>query len=85
MSREMAREVVLQTIKGAAIYAEQSMQHPTMLRNDITSPGGTTAAAMYQLEQGNFRTVISDGMWAAYRRSRELGDKDTQVGPMGKR
>ena len=52
-----------------------------MLRNDITSPGGTTAAAMYQFEKGNFRTVVADGIWAAYRRSLELGDVDSNVGP----
>lgn len=78
----MAQEVVLQTIKGSTEYARESMQHPVILKNDITSPGGTTAAALYTLEQGNFRTVMSDAMWAAYRRSRELGDKDTEVGPL---
>ena len=85
MPRELAQEVVLQTIKGSTEYARESNQHPVLLKNDITSPGGTTAAALYALEQGNFRTVLSDAMWSAYRRSRELGDKHIEVGPMGKR
>ena len=51
------------------------------LRNDITSPGGTTASAIYNLERGGFRTTVSDAVWAAYRRSLELGGKDSNVGP----
>ena len=53
----------------------------TSLRGDITSPGGTTASALYELEKGGFRTTVSDGLWAAYRRSLELGDNDSNVGP----
>tara|TARA_B100000768_G_scaffold171901_1_gene179625 strand:- start:34 stop:228 length:195 start_codon:yes stop_codon:yes gene_type:complete len=53
----------------------------TSLRGDITSPGGTTASALYELEKGGFRTTVSDGLWAAYRRSLELGGNDSNVGP----
>ena len=47
--------------------------HAAELRNGVTSPGGTTAAALYELERGGLRTVLSDAIWAAYRRSVELG------------
>lgn len=71
--RYMAQELVLQTMLGSVRYALQSAQHPAELRNGVTSPGGTTAAALYELERGGLRTVLSDAIWAAYRRSAELG------------
>ena len=72
-SRDAARELVLQTIRGSAIYAQQQPVHPAELRNRVTSPGGTSAEALYQLEKGNFRTVISKAVVAAYNRSVALG------------
>jgi pyrroline-5-carboxylate reductase len=48
-------------------------QHLARLRNQVTSPGGTSAAALYYLEKAGFRTAISRAVWAAYERSRELG------------
>jgi pyrroline-5-carboxylate reductase len=47
--------------------------HLARLRNQVTSPGGTTAAALYFLEKAGFRTAISRAVWAAYERTRELG------------
>jgi len=79
--RQIATKLVQQTMLGSCLYAMHSGKHAAMMRNDITSPGGTTAAAMYDLEKGGYRTVISDGIWAAYRRSLELGGKSSQVGP----
>lgn len=52
-----------------------------VLRNSVTSPAGTTASAIYELENGKFRTVIKDAIWACYRRSLEMGGKSSQVGP----
>jgi len=72
-SRADARQLVVQTIRGAAIFAEQSRLHPAELRNMVTSPGGTSAAALYQLEKGGLRTVLSKAVWAAYQRSVALG------------
>ncbi len=72
-SRAEARELVVQTIRGSAHFAERSTVHPAEMRNMVTSPGGTSAAALYQLEKGAFRTVISKAVLAAYRRSVELG------------
>jgi pyrroline-5-carboxylate reductase len=73
LSRRIAEELVLQTMLGSVRYAQQSGAHPAQLRNAVTSPGGTSAAAISELERGGMRTVLSDAIWAAYRRSVELG------------
>lgn len=66
---------------GSTLYAMKTGEHPAILRNRVTSPSGTTASALYELESGRFRTVIKDAMWACYRRSREMGQRDSNVGP----
>ena len=71
--RRIAEQLVLQTIKGSAVYYEQAARHPATLRNQVTSPGGTSAEALYYLEKAGFRTAISRAVWAAYQRSLELG------------
>ncbi|HSL43836.1 MAG TPA: pyrroline-5-carboxylate reductase [Anaerolineales bacterium] len=71
--RRIAEQLVLQTIKGSASYYEQAARHPATLRNQVTSPGGTSAEALYYLEKAGFRTAISRAIWAAYQRSLELG------------
>lgn len=73
-SRRVSEELVLQTIRGSVDYAIQSGQHLATLRNQVTSPGGTSAAALYQLEKGMLRTVLSRAVWAAYQRSIALGE-----------
>ena len=73
-SRRVAQELVYQTIEGSVAIARESGLHPTELRNRVTSPGGTSAEALYQLEKGGLRTVISRAIWAAYQRSRALGE-----------
>ncbi len=72
-SRHIATKLVFQTMLGSVAYAEQSGKHVAELRNQVTSPGGTTASALYHLEKGGLRTVLSRGVWAAYERSVELG------------
>ena len=72
-SRADAREIVIQTVRGAALFAERSTAHPAEMRNMVTSPGGTSADAIYQLEKGGFRTVLSKAVLAAYERSVALG------------
>ncbi|KAL1515513.1 hypothetical protein AB1Y20_002135 [Prymnesium parvum] len=79
--RETAVRLVLKTVEGSTAYLRQSNKHISALRNDITSPGGTTAAAIYTADEGQFRTTIANAIWAAYRRSLELGGKDSNVGP----
>jgi pyrroline-5-carboxylate reductase len=73
LSRRIAEELVLQTMLGSVRYAQQTGAHPAQLRNAVTSPGGTTSAALSELERGGMRTVLSDAIWAAYRRSVDLG------------
>lgn len=73
LPRYMAEELVHQTMLGSVRYAIETGTHAAQLRNAVTSPGGTTAAAMYELEKGGIRTVLTDAIWAAYRRSAELG------------
>lgn len=71
--RRVAQQLVLQTLQGSVAYARQSNLHPAELRNQVTSPGGTSAEALYQLEKGGLRTVLSRAIWAAYQKSRYLG------------
>ncbi len=72
-SRRIAQKLVIQTVLGSALFANQSGLHPAELRNMVTSPGGTSAEALYQLEKGGLRTVLSRGVWAAYQKTRILG------------
>ena len=72
-SRRVASQLVTQTMAGSVAYARQSNLHVAELRNQVTSPGGTSAEAIYHLEKGGLRTVISRAVWAAYQRSRALG------------
>jgi len=72
-SRRVAEKLVNQLVIGSALYAKQAGLHKAALRNQVTSPGGTTAEALYQLEKGGFRTVLSRAVWAAYSRAAQLG------------
>ena len=73
LPRRIAEEMVLQTIKGSVSFYNQNHSHPARLRNQVTSPGGTSATALYYLEKMGFRTAISRAIWAAFTRSQELG------------
>jgi hypothetical protein len=79
--RGQATTLVYHTMLGSTLFAMQTNEHPAILRNQVTSPAGTTASAIYELENGRFRTVIKDAMWACYRRSLEMGNHDSNVGP----
>jgi len=72
--RHVAYQLVTETMRGSINYAMKSGKHPAELRNLVTSPGGTSAAALYQLEKGSLRTVISKAILAAYERSKSLGE-----------
>lgn len=73
--RRIAEELVIQTVRGSVDYYSQreDPKHLARLRNEVTSPGGTSAAAIYYLEKAGFRTALSRAIWAAYERSQELG------------
>jgi pyrroline-5-carboxylate reductase len=75
-SRDIAKELVQETMLGSVKFAMESHKHPAELRNMVTSPGGTSAEAIYQMEKGTLRTVLSKAVYAAYRRAVELGRKD---------
>jgi pyrroline-5-carboxylate reductase len=72
-SRRVARQLVTQTVLGSALFARQSGRHLAELRNMVTSPGGTSADAIYQLDKGGLRTVLSKAVWSAYQKSVQLG------------
>ncbi|MGH9972008.1 MAG: pyrroline-5-carboxylate reductase [Pyrinomonadaceae bacterium] len=74
-SRHVAQELVLQTMLGSVLFARESGKHPAELRNMVTSPGGTSAEAIYQMEKGGLRTVLSKAIWAAFQRATALGKK----------
>ena len=74
MKRADATQLVLATVAGSARYAAESGQHPAELRNAVTSPGGTTAAALSELEAAGIRAAFDDAIEAAFERARELGE-----------
>ncbi len=76
-SRRVAERLVLQTVAGSVAYAQDAGRHLATLRNQVTSPGGTSAEALYHIEKGALRTVMSRAIWAAYQKSRRLG-KDVE-------
>jgi len=72
-SRRVAEDLVHQMMRGAVLFAVESHKHPAELRNMVTSPGGTSAEAIYQMEKGGLRTVLSKAVWAAFQRAETLG------------
>lgn len=73
--RRISEQLVAKTVRGSVDYYSKRDDpvHLARLRNQVTSPGGTSAAALYYLEKAGFRTAISRAIWAAFERSRELG------------
>lgn len=78
--RQIAEKLVVQTVIGSALFARQSHKHLAELRNMVTSPGGTSAEALYQLEKGSLRAVLSKAVWAAYQKSKLLGEISEESG-----
>jgi pyrroline-5-carboxylate reductase len=70
-----ARELALATLSGASRLARESQDPPAVLRERVTSKGGTTAAALKVFEEGDFMGLVSSAMQAAAQRSRELADE----------
>ncbi len=73
MPEEMAKTLVFQTVLGSAEYAKASPKDLAELRRNVTSPGGTTAAALKVFEEGGFISLVHIAVAAAYRRALELG------------
>jgi pyrroline-5-carboxylate reductase len=72
-ARPIAEKLVLQTVRGSAIFAQETKLHPAILRNMVTSPGGTTAEGLYQLEQGGLRATLARAVAASYQKAQALG------------
>lgn len=72
-SRREASKLVLQTFEGSIALMRATGNHSAELRNQVTSPGGTTAAGLYELEKDAIRATLSRAIFAAYRRSEDLG------------
>ena len=82
-SRRTAERLVIETVRGSVDYYDngsEDSRHLARLRNQVTSPGGTSAEALYYLEKAGFRTALSRAIWAAYNRSKELG-QDAETRP----
>jgi pyrroline-5-carboxylate reductase len=73
LPRDTALKLAVQTVLGAAELVQKTGEHPTALRDMVTSPGGTTARALSVLDKGAFRGLVADAVIAASRRSKELG------------
>ena len=73
LPRDVAESFVHQTIRGAGHLLTETGKSPARLRHEVTSPGGTTAAAMHVLEEKGFRALVEDAVRAAAERARELG------------
>ncbi|GAB4358223.1 MAG: pyrroline-5-carboxylate reductase [Immundisolibacter sp.] len=74
LDADMARRLTLQTALGAAVLATQSGDSPATLRAQVTSPGGTTEAALAVLQQGGLAALFEQALKAAQRRAGELAD-----------
>lgn len=72
----VARLLALQTVFGAAKLALESQDPPAVLRERVTSPGGTTEQALKVFEEGRLREVVTEAMQAAAQRARELAESD---------
>lgn len=72
LPRELAIEAAAQTLFGAAKMQLESGEHPAVLRDRVTSPGGTTIAGLHAMERGGLRAALLDGVCACHARAREL-------------
>ena len=73
LPRNMAQELAVQTVLGSAQFVQESGKLPAELRAMVTSPGGTTAEAVFQLEKGAFTGLIAQAVTAAYEKAKKLG------------
>ncbi|MBD70837.1 pyrroline-5-carboxylate reductase [Candidatus Poribacteria bacterium] len=72
LSREDAHQLAVQTVLGAAKIIDQNREHPAVWKSRVTTPAGTTAAGLFELEQGKFRSIINAAVIAATERAQEL-------------
>ena len=73
LSRDVSTALTLQTVLGAARMAQDLKTHPAVLKDSVTSPGGTAIAALHSLERNRLRAILMDAVEVATARSKELG------------
>lgn len=73
LPRAIAAKLAVQTVKGSAQLLQEKDLHPAVLKDQVTSPGGTTIAGIAHLEQSGLRSALIEAVKVAYRRSQELG------------
>lgn len=73
LRRDQAEILVKQTLYGSSLYARESGRHPAVLRNEVTSPGGTTAEGLRVLEEAALRAAFTDAIEAAFDKAKALG------------
>jgi len=73
MSRDVATQFAAQTVLGAAKMVLETGQHPSLLKDAVTSPGGTTIDGLHELEKGNVRGAVISAVRAATEKSKKLG------------
>lgn len=78
MTRNQALMLATQTVMGSMKLLLETGEHPALLRERVTSPGGTTVAGLYKLEEGGLRKILIDAVIAATQKSKELGEKMKQ-------
>ena len=78
MTRAQALTLATQTVMGSVKLLSETGEHPTLLREKVTSPGGTTVEGLYKLEEGGLRKILIDAVMAAARKAKELGEKTKQ-------
>jgi pyrroline-5-carboxylate reductase len=78
LSRDVSNKLVVQTVLGAARLVQATGQHPGLLKDQVTSPGGTAIAALHRLESGGLKALLMDAVETATKRSQELGARATQ-------
>jgi len=72
LPRDVAQQLITQTILGSTVTVEKTGKHPADLRNMVTSPGGTTSEALLRLEKGGFRSLVLEAVAAAYQKAERL-------------
>jgi pyrroline-5-carboxylate reductase len=80
LPRDVAERLIEQTVKGAGVLLVETGLNPAELRAQVTSPAGTTAAAVHILEERGFRALLEDAVRAAAQRSREMGAQAASTG-----
>ena len=72
LPRQESQTLAIHTVLGTATMLSESLEHPAILKNRVTTPGGTTAAGLHELENGGLRATLAKAIIAATERARQL-------------